>query len=374
MLSSTLFRTDARLQAAATSPSFHVTRGDAGPHVSRLQLALLLLGHNSIDGNEWRCGAYGDSTAATVLAYKRARDIVNRSYQKQADDIVGVMTLARLDAELCGLERLLPPRAARYPQDRLRDSAAMFELRRSVAHLRHTVAGEAGWSVGGPPGAVPTPELPIDPATVGTVVSASQDMAVEFVSILSSSDQSMVGPRPGGQRERICNYALGRRQDVGQPFDSNEVRGCWDVVEPKPEPPKLSVPPKPMDIQWCGIYASYLWRESGLSDIRWIWKSPWGIHKGKAKLGLSNNMYMLAPGDILINNQDPNHHILILKIARDRKTADILQGNSGNYSVAKSLVTRDQNHALPALTRTGRSGTHTFVSVDTALNPGLRYA
>lgn len=367
MLSSSLFRADARLQSAAASPSFHVTRGDAGPHVSRLQLALLLLGYNSIDGNEWRCGAYGDSTAATVLAFKRARDIVNRSYQKQADDIVGVMTLERLDSELCGLERLLPPRAPRYPQDRLRDSAAMFELRRSVAHLRQTVTGEAPWSIGGPPGAVAPPPPQIDPGAVGTVVSASQDMAEEFASILESSGQPMVGPRPGGQRERICNHATARTQDEGKPLDSDQVRGCWDVVEPK-TPMK-----RPVEVQWCGIYASYLWRESGLSDIRWLWVRPWGVHKGNTKLGPSNNLLMLAPGDILINNTDPNHHILILKIAPDRQFADILQGNSGNFSQDKSVVTRDRKHRLPALTRTGRSATHTFVSVDTALNPGLRY-
>lgn len=366
MLSSTLFRADARLQAAATNPSFHVTRGDAGPHVSRLQLALLLLGHNSIDGNEWRCGAYGDSTAATVLAYKRARDIVNRSYQKQADDIVGVMTLARLDSELCGLEQLLPPWAPRYPQDRLRDSAAMFELRRSVAHLRQTVASQAAWSIGGPPGAAPTPALPVDPGTVGTVVSATEYAAEELATLQESSGQTMVGPVKGGTRAQICDYAIGRTGDVGKVLDSDEVRGCWDVVEPK-TPMK-----RPVEVQWCGIYASYLWRESGLKDIRWNWLEPWGVHKGKAKLGLSNNMHMLAPGDILINNRYPNHHILILKIHCNRKSADILQGNSGNYSVDKSRVTRDQNHALPALTPTGRSTTHTFVSVDTALT-GTRY-
>jgi len=32
-----------------------------------------------------------------VLRYKQARDIINRSYQQNADDIVGKMTIVSLD-------------------------------------------------------------------------------------------------------------------------------------------------------------------------------------------------------------------------------------------------------------------------------------
>jgi hypothetical protein len=48
-------------------------------------------------------GIYGHRTAAAVLAYKRARNIVNHKYQTQADNIVGKMTIAAFDRELLGL-------------------------------------------------------------------------------------------------------------------------------------------------------------------------------------------------------------------------------------------------------------------------------
>jgi hypothetical protein len=43
---------------------------------------------------------YGPSTADAVLTYKTTRNIVNRSYQTQADNIVGKMTIAAMDKEL----------------------------------------------------------------------------------------------------------------------------------------------------------------------------------------------------------------------------------------------------------------------------------
>src|SRR5262249_41293895 len=43
-------------------------------------------------------------TAAAVLAYKRKRNIVNRTYQAQADNIVGKMTMAALDREMVAFD------------------------------------------------------------------------------------------------------------------------------------------------------------------------------------------------------------------------------------------------------------------------------
>jgi hypothetical protein len=64
---------------------------------------------------------YGDSTARAVLAYKRKRNIVNRSYQTQADNIVGKMTMASLDGEMVKKEPLAsePTRIfVNYPRPR----------------------------------------------------------------------------------------------------------------------------------------------------------------------------------------------------------------------------------------------------------------
>jgi hypothetical protein len=52
---------------------------------------------------------YGRSTAAAVLAFKKKRDIVNRSYQTRADNIVGKMTIAALDKGMLALENAFVP-------------------------------------------------------------------------------------------------------------------------------------------------------------------------------------------------------------------------------------------------------------------------
>jgi peptidoglycan hydrolase-like protein with peptidoglycan-binding domain len=96
-LQSKLFSGDAKLEAAAISDAAHITQGDSGDHVRKIQLAL-----SQIDGRELDVdGRYGPATAAAVLAYKQKRKIINSSYQTKADNIVGRMTIGRLDSELC---------------------------------------------------------------------------------------------------------------------------------------------------------------------------------------------------------------------------------------------------------------------------------
>ena len=100
-LQSRLFRGDPKLEAAAVSPSAHVTPGATGDHVVKIQFALMRLDEAPLDQD----GVYGPQTAAAVLAYKQKRNIINRSYQSQADNIVGVMTMASLDTEMLEQER-----------------------------------------------------------------------------------------------------------------------------------------------------------------------------------------------------------------------------------------------------------------------------
>jgi peptidoglycan hydrolase-like protein with peptidoglycan-binding domain len=100
-LQSQLFRGDPKLEAAAVSDPAHIVPGARGPHVAKIQQALNALDDAGLDVD----GAYGPATAAEVLAYKQQRDIVNRSYQTQADNIVGRMTMAALDKEMLQWER-----------------------------------------------------------------------------------------------------------------------------------------------------------------------------------------------------------------------------------------------------------------------------
>jgi peptidoglycan hydrolase-like protein with peptidoglycan-binding domain len=95
-LQSQLFRGDPKLEAAAVSDAAHIAPGAAGPHVGKIQLALVQLDGADITQDS----IYGPATAAAVLSYKRKRNIINPSYQAQADNIVGKMTMAKLDEEM----------------------------------------------------------------------------------------------------------------------------------------------------------------------------------------------------------------------------------------------------------------------------------
>jgi peptidoglycan hydrolase-like protein with peptidoglycan-binding domain len=102
-LQSELFKGDPKLEACAVNDAAHISQKEnfVGEHVAKIQTALIRLDPTvKIDPGELSAKTYGPSTAAAVLAFKRARSIINFSYQTQADNIVGKMTIARLDREL----------------------------------------------------------------------------------------------------------------------------------------------------------------------------------------------------------------------------------------------------------------------------------
>jgi hypothetical protein len=105
-LQSQLFQGDAKLEACLIQDSAHVTKGAVGDHV---QFALGVPGDLRIAENELSAQTYGPSTAAAVLAFKTQRNIINRSYQTTADDIVGKMTIAALDREMFDDENQASP-------------------------------------------------------------------------------------------------------------------------------------------------------------------------------------------------------------------------------------------------------------------------
>lgn len=104
-LQSALFSDDQALQACLISDPAHVTTGAVGDHVTKIHSALVVLDNAATDLAELRASHYGPSTAAAVLAYKRKRQIINYSYEKQADNIVGKMTIAAMDREMQTVER-----------------------------------------------------------------------------------------------------------------------------------------------------------------------------------------------------------------------------------------------------------------------------
>ncbi len=101
----TLPKRNDRLEACATTDAAHIalrTPRERGEHVAKVQAALAVLVANANLGDELGRMEYGPLTAAAVLRYKQTHKppIVNFSYQSQADNIVGRMTIQALDEDM----------------------------------------------------------------------------------------------------------------------------------------------------------------------------------------------------------------------------------------------------------------------------------
>ncbi|GAB4585101.1 hypothetical protein [Nocardia sp. IFM 10818] len=99
-LNSPQFAGDARLEAVLTDDAAHVTPGQTGAHVLKIQLALEVLEGITLPSDEKDNFKYGPETAAAVLHYKRIRRIINFAIQQDADDIVGKRTIRSMDDDL----------------------------------------------------------------------------------------------------------------------------------------------------------------------------------------------------------------------------------------------------------------------------------
>ena len=82
-----------------------------------------------------------------MLAFKKARQIVNRAYQPQEDDIVGIMTIAAMDRELRE-RQIVPAQSLPHPclgrcqcvgDGRRQQFVATVALRASVRCQKTTV-------------------------------------------------------------------------------------------------------------------------------------------------------------------------------------------------------------------------------------------
>ena len=117
-LQSKLFKGDRALEACLVKDSAHVKAGASGEHVAKIHTALFVIDGLAVSPDELRTSTYGKSTAKAVLAFKTKRKIINYSYERQVDNIVGKMTIAALDNEMLRKEaepRLRPdPRTYSY--------------------------------------------------------------------------------------------------------------------------------------------------------------------------------------------------------------------------------------------------------------------
>lgn len=174
-LQSKLLGRDPKLEAAAISDQAHIIPGASGDHVRKIQRALSLLDGVVISPEEVQRSSYGPSTAQAVLTYKQKRDVVNRSYQTHADNIVGRMTMASLDREMLKLE-ILPNRSVQIKPlslARVRPprSLSLLALLDGSQRSRFSVAGDvvtttAGVTTTGGALAVTGPSISPGPNTV----------------------------------------------------------------------------------------------------------------------------------------------------------------------------------------------------------------
>ena len=370
MLQSMLLRGDPQLEACATHDAAHLTPGSSGAAVGQLHLVLLTLGAPAIDTAELRSHRYGPSTAAAVLAYKQARNVVNRSYQQQADNIVGRMTLAQMDRELVALERLRPRQPWR--RDALADSAPAFAVR--AALINAMAQGPAGgptqrWAIGAEPGSAVGIET--GPATelADTLLQTSAATARRVMRTMGAvrrGPRQSVTAEPGLWRDTICKTALAAPVQ-GKRFDEPPVSSCWGRVR-RADNRRLPVdaPPPPVKTAWCGIFATWLWWLAG-HEVVWI-DGIGPAHAGSLRrLKTSTLFRFLAPGDIIVENFGHLHHMLVLEIDCDRATAKILEGNGGD---APAHLTKVKRRTLNLPTTGAR---HWFYSVDTLRDPNINY-
>ncbi len=103
-LKSRLFSNDPKLEAAATADSGHILQGARGPHVGKIQKALNLLINAGLAVDE----QYGPRTAAAVAEFKRRQKPPILNFKGQIDDIVGIKTMAALDAAVAAIEENEP--------------------------------------------------------------------------------------------------------------------------------------------------------------------------------------------------------------------------------------------------------------------------
>jgi hypothetical protein len=193
-LQSNLFGGDAKLEAAAVSDAAHITQGASGDHVRKIQLALNQIEDRGLDID----GQYGPATAAAVLAYKQKRKIINTSYQAEADNIVGRMTIARLDSELCDLDATSEPVVIDVLQPQIYKKQHLPRL--SFAVPASTVVGIAASRVAftpavGPPNIVPGPMITLQVGQVAKITVSSGKGAI----IYWIDDQVVSVRMPGGK-------------------------------------------------------------------------------------------------------------------------------------------------------------------------------
>jgi hypothetical protein len=139
------------------------------------------------------------------------------------------------------------------------------------------------------------------------------------------------------QRAKVCG--LGTTLPTGIKWDEK----FWSVVTENGKPKKY--PGTIKGIQWCGIYATWVWQQSGVDDV--VFEIGKGVRfTGSKNITQSNDLNYLAPGDIIVDctapppppppappqpqKQPVYHHMLVLNTNATNpvRAMFVHQGNS----------------------------------------------
>jgi hypothetical protein len=172
-LKSKHFKGDARFEACLVSDPAHVVPGERGPHVAKIQSAIIVLGAGIISPDEIRADFYGPTTARAVLHFKgHPRNILNTAlHQRVPDDIVGKKTIAALDQEMFDLENRPDPNPP--------DSSRLVSLTIAGSPHDHSKCPKSAFP--GPDGRVQHFGTPINPQGFGRKINIGGEHETDYL-------------------------------------------------------------------------------------------------------------------------------------------------------------------------------------------------
>ena len=226
-LASKLFSANPKLQACLIHDSAHLTPGSSGPPVELIQAALIKLRFLEPRDGLSEAGRYGSKTAAAVLNYKRFFKIINFSYQSAADNVVGKMTIASLDAHMCILESIpnvSPPLPISPPPILADRGGKAFATR---APVRSSLAESAG---AGPDGPF-SPPLSDLPASMQATIRRSNLAKVPGAPSMYPFVANHEGPLPADELSKRFGLFPAERALMMEIFNRMAPFGVWELIK-----------------------------------------------------------------------------------------------------------------------------------------------
>jgi hypothetical protein len=222
-------------------------------------------------------------------------------------------------------------------------------------------------SLQGPGMILPDPNSPRVNIAVGAAVMAGADPIGDDGKALYS------GERRGWQMlqtifDEVLPTPIPWSETHKAPFKMNEK--TYDVTPLEGlKRAHMRVPQSPdkkdgLGIQWCGIFAAWVWQKATGLDVKW--RMGDGPRVGGRKVGESTKAEALAPGDIaILKEKDAKiknplvHHFLIHSMTADGQQINAVNGNSNDQRIlVKTFSLKDIRY---------------FYSVDTLLRQDDRY-